>query len=250
MGFFDSIKKAIYADDDDEDDDELYEKEMQALERKEKNSRNSRAQVQEIPRSVSRSYESEKPARSYESEKPVKSFEPEKPARSFESDRSTSYHSKKIEEVKEVERSMPKKPDLSDRVPRKEEPNFPSITKITPPRSPENGYNIPAPVTPRTQVDVADVSGYVVSSFSDAQMICDRLAHSKATIVNFEKINATEAQRIMDFICGCIYVLDGNLQAITSTVYIFTPKGMDISGDFASLIKNNSFGVPTFNKML
>ena len=249
MGLLDSLKNAIFSDgDDDEDDDMLYEKEMQELERKNQ-AKNSRSESRS-ERSESRTERSSEVSKPY-----VRPAEPEKPSyKSYESSSSIpSYSPKKIEEVKNIDNkpAPAKKPDFSSMVPKKEDASFPSITKITPPRSPESTYSTPpAPLAPRTQVDVADVSGYVVTSFSDAQMICDRLAHNKATIVNFEKINTSEAQRIMDFICGCLYVLDGNLQAVTSSVYIFTPKGMDISGDFASMIKNNSFGVPTFNKML
>ena len=63
-------------------------------------------------------------------------------------------------------------------------------------------------------------------------------------VVNLEGFDSTEAQRIMDFICGCIHALDGTLSQISNYIFIFAPSGVDIHGD----ISIDTDSVPVFNK--
>jgi cell division inhibitor SepF len=54
----------------------------------------------------------------------------------------------------------------------------------------------------------------------------------------------------MDFISGCIYTLNGSLNTISDKIFLCSPEGVDVSGDYINMVKENSFGVPTFNKMI
>ena len=38
-----------------------------------------------------------------------------------------------------------------------------------------------------------------------------------------------DAQRIMDFISGCIYAINGKYHQISKYIFIFTPENVDIS---------------------
>lgn len=86
------------------------------------------------------------------------------------------------------------------------------------------------------------------SSFEDSQEICDVLLNGRAAVVNLEGFDPTEAQRIMDFVSGCVYAISGKLHQISKYIFIFSPDSIDISGDYLDLVPEEGFGVPTLNR--
>ena len=93
-----------------------------------------------------------------------------------------------------------------------------------------------------------EVSIMKPTSFADAQDICDMLMNGRAAVVNLEGFDPVEAQRIMDFVSGCIYTMNGRFHQISRYIFIFSPESVDISGDYQEFISDGSFGVPTINK--
>lgn len=73
------------------------------------------------------------------------------------------------------------------------------------------------------------------TSFEDSQEICNTLLESKPVVVNLEGFDPDDAQRIMDFISGCIYAINGKYHQISKYIFIFTPENVDISGDSLTL---------------
>ena len=73
------------------------------------------------------------------------------------------------------------------------------------------------------------------TSFEDSQEICNTLLESKPVVVNLEGFDPDDAQRIIDFISGCIYAINGKYHQISKYIFIFTPENVDISGDSLSL---------------
>ena len=86
------------------------------------------------------------------------------------------------------------------------------------------------------------------TSFEDSQDICDMLLSGRAAVVNLEGFDPDDAQRIMDFISGCVYAINGKLHQISRYIFIFSPDSIDISGDYLELLPESGFGVPTLNK--
>lgn len=86
------------------------------------------------------------------------------------------------------------------------------------------------------------------SSFEDSQDICDMLLSGRASVVNLEGFDPLDAQRIMDFISGCVYAINGKLHQISKYIFIFSPDSIDISGDYLEFMPDEGFEVPTLNK--
>ncbi len=80
-------------------------------------------------------------------------------------------------------------------------------------------------------------------SMEDAREITDTLLHGCAVVLNVEGLELELAQRIIDFASGSCFAIDGNLQKISSYIFIITPQSVDISGDFQDLI-SGAFDVP------
>ena len=69
-------------------------------------------------------------------------------------------------------------------------------------------------------------------SIEDAKEITDTLRAERAVVLNLEGLNVDIAQRIIDFASGSSYAIDGKLQKISHSIFIITPRSVDISGDF------------------
>jgi len=94
---------------------------------------------------------------------------------------------------------------------------------------------------------VLEVSIMKPTRFDDSQDICDMLVNERATVVNLEGIDLALAQRIMDFISGAVYSLNGKIHQISNSIFIISPENVDISGDYLSYVEQNGFEVPTLN---
>ena len=72
-------------------------------------------------------------------------------------------------------------------------------------------------------------------SFNDTSKAADDLRNHKAVIVNMENVEKAMARRVVDFLSGCVYALDGDVKKIAQSAYLFCPHNMDIVGDLETL---------------
>ena len=92
-----------------------------------------------------------------------------------------------------------------------------------------------------------EVSLIKPTSLEDAKEICDYLLAGKAVVLNMEGINTETAQRIIDFTSGATYSMNGNLQKISSYIFIATPQSVELSGDFQDLLSGGSLDISGLN---
>lgn len=73
------------------------------------------------------------------------------------------------------------------------------------------------------------------SSFNDTSKAADDLRSKKAVVVNMENVDKAMARRVVDFLSGCAYALDGKVKKIAQSTYLFCPYNMDVIGDLENL---------------
>lgn len=86
------------------------------------------------------------------------------------------------------------------------------------------------------------------TSYESTKDICDVMLAGKAVIINMEGFNIDLAQRVMDFVYGAVYAVDGNVYQVSDFIFIVTPQGVEITGDYKEFFKQNGFEIPTLNK--
>lgn len=79
--------------------------------------------------------------------------------------------------------------------------------------------------------DGTDIKVCKPTSFEDSLDLCNLLKSGYALIVNLEGADK-DGQRIMDFLSGSVYALEGNATQISQCVFAIVPKNVDISGDY------------------
>ena len=72
---------------------------------------------------------------------------------------------------------------------------------------------------------------YHAKAFDDAAKAADELRSKKAVILNMENVDKALTRRVVDFLSGCVYALDGKVKKIAQCTYLFCPHNMDIVGD-------------------
>lgn len=68
-------------------------------------------------------------------------------------------------------------------------------------------------------------------SYEDAQNIIDNLRARKPVIVNMEDLEVNCAQRILDFLSGAIYALQGTIRKISRNIFVVAPANYDVIGN-------------------
>ncbi len=69
-------------------------------------------------------------------------------------------------------------------------------------------------------------------NFEDAKGIADHLKTKKPVIINLESLDSDVARRVVDFLSGAVYGLDGNIQKVASGIFLIAPYNVSIMGDF------------------
>ncbi|WP_313132267.1 cell division protein SepF [Anaerocolumna sp.] len=148
---------------------------------------------------------------------------------------------RKVEKQKLRQQSMEREETLSDFGASFQEPKKERVTRM---ERTTNNKVVPIRTTPKG----FEVCIMKPTTFEDSQDICDMLLSNRAAVINLEGIDVDLAQRIMDFVSGSVYALNGKLHQISSYIFIISPDSVDISGDYLDLVQSDGFEVPTLNR--
>ena len=72
-------------------------------------------------------------------------------------------------------------------------------------------------------------------TFDDAAKAADELRRKKAVILNMENVDKALTRRVVDFLSGSVYALDGSVKKIAQSTYLFCPHNMDVVGDLENI---------------
>ena len=71
------------------------------------------------------------------------------------------------------------------------------------------------------------------TNFEQSDEICSFLKEKKSVIVNLEYVNKDVARRIVDFISGGVYALDGYIQKVSNSIFLVAPSNYEITNEMA-----------------
>jgi cell division inhibitor SepF len=67
--------------------------------------------------------------------------------------------------------------------------------------------------------------------YEETQSIIDNLKSRKSVIVNMEDLEISCAQRILDFMSGAIYALNGTIFKVSKGIFVVAPMNVDVVGN-------------------
>ena len=68
-------------------------------------------------------------------------------------------------------------------------------------------------------------------SFDEVKDIAENLKNRRPVIVNLEQATPELARRVVDFVMGASFALNGSQQKVGSGIFLFVPSNMDISSE-------------------
>lgn len=72
-------------------------------------------------------------------------------------------------------------------------------------------------------------------NFNDCQIISDHLKAKRSVIINLEALELDIARRIIDFVGGTAYALDGSMQKAGGNIFVAVPSHVEITGDLLNI---------------
>ncbi len=67
-------------------------------------------------------------------------------------------------------------------------------------------------------------------AYSESQQIADYLKSDNAVIVNLKRVTPDQAKRIVDFLSGTLYAIEGGLQKLGGGIFLCTPNNVPVEG--------------------
>lgn len=140
------------------------------------------------------------------------------------------------DEEEENRKSFFKKKEVIEEDEEEEEPvNRRSNLKVTPIRQTRK------PSSGNSYMEVCIIKP---TCMEDEKEITDTLLANRTVVLNLEGIDVEIGQRILDYTSGAIYALDGKLQKISNYIFVCTPHGIGVSGDFQEIL-SGTYDVPS-----
>ena len=75
---------------------------------------------------------------------------------------------------------------------------------------------------------------------SAMQAVADDVISGKSVILNLENIQK-DTKRIVDFLYGVVYALDGTVKKVAEHTYLIAPGGVDITGEMDNDLEETVF---------
>ena len=68
-------------------------------------------------------------------------------------------------------------------------------------------------------------------AYEEVQGIAENLKNGRPVIVNLEQADGELARRVVDFLSGATFALNGNMQKVGHGIFLFVPRHVDITNE-------------------
>lgn len=83
---------------------------------------------------------------------------------------------------------------------------------------------------------------YEPRTYDEAQEIADNVVNRRAVVINLQRVDSNQAKRIVDFLSGTVYAVNGDIQKLGSETFLCTPDNVDVSGTISeTYVKEDEF---------
>lgn len=76
--------------------------------------------------------------------------------------------------------------------------------------------------------------------YSDVKEIAAQLLKNQAVIINFDHVDDAMARRIVDFLTGTVYAINGEIERIGDEIFLCIPENYEVSGSTTAQTNPNS----------
>lgn len=99
--------------------------------------------------------------------------------------------------------------------------------------SAERGKKV-VPINSSRQNETSKISLFEPRLYSDVKEIATQLLNNRAIIVNFTQMDNDAAKRVVDFLNGTVYAVDGAIERVGDQIFLCTPHNYEVTGNLSA----------------
>ncbi len=81
----------------------------------------------------------------------------------------------------------------------------------------------------RSQSQKASIHVIEPRVFTEAEQIADYLLNNDSVLLNFKRMEKDQASKVIDFIAGAVYAVNGDIQQVGEGIFLCTPANFEIA---------------------
>ncbi|MFP7494166.1 cell division protein SepF [Terribacillus saccharophilus] len=74
-------------------------------------------------------------------------------------------------------------------------------------------------------------------TYNEAQEIADHVVNRRAVVLNLQRVDHHQAKRIVDFLSGTVYAVNGDIQKLGSQTFLCAPDNIELTGSISDMIE-------------
>ena len=111
-------------------------------------------------------------------------------------------------------------------------------------QQPERRNNVVSIQQAKQEKRLSQIALYEPRLYADVRQIATQLLKGQAVIVNFTQMDDKNAKRVVDFLNGATFAIDGGIKRIGKEIFLCTPKNYEVSGNLSGGMKMDNGNLP------
>ncbi len=122
-----------------------------------------------------------------------------------------------------------------------------SIADSQPGYSREQSQGPPiAPSLPKGAARKQEIVVFQPGTFNEAQQVAEHIKAHKVVVINMKRTDKDLSKRIIDFLSGINYAVDGHVQKIADNIFLFAPAHIEVT--MVDEAESSVTGEPLFSR--
>lgn len=113
-----------------------------------------------------------------------------------------------------------------------------------PVQQPTRRNNVVSIQQAKQEKKLSQIALYEPRLYADVRQITTQLLKGQAVIVNFTQMDDKNAKRVVDFLNGATFAIDGGIKRIGKEIFLCTPKNYEVSGNLSDGLKMDNGNLP------
>ncbi len=81
-------------------------------------------------------------------------------------------------------------------------------------------------------------------AYSEAMTIARRVGQGEVVLINFQSLDEMKARRVVDFLTGAVFMIDGDIKRVGNEMFLCTPTNIEIDNStLSSIVDEDIFGL-------
>lgn len=106
--------------------------------------------------------------------------------------------------------------------------------KVIPKTKSQNVVNLQGVPQPMQKVVLCEPRSY-----GEVQEIADNIVNKRAVVINLQRVDNQQAKRIVDFLSGTVYAVNGDIQKLGAETFLCTPDNVDVTGSISEVYQED-----------